>query len=135
MESWERLEKAVCVMTNGQITNGSGRFNTKGDIRVADLYIECKYRTVKTLASKGRVTLDWCKTAEQNSKSKGLVPVIAYQKGTDEESSLVSFFCREADAHLFEREDNSGVSCPEDWVPVSNSSVSWYCYTYKDQQQ
>ena len=131
MESWERLESAVCMFTKGRITNGSGRFNTKGDVRVADLYIECKYRSVKTMKSKGRVTVEWCKTAEQNSKSKALIPIMAYQKGTEEESSPIYFFCRKIDAESFVLQETKEVSCPDDWVSISSDSVSWYCYTYQ----
>ena len=121
MEAWERLEKDVTNRTGGRATPGSGRFNTKGDVRTDSLYIECKWRTEsgKPKAIPG----DWCRTAESNTRINGLTPVIAYQAYRDEAPTPVRYFCRLPDATLFDFVELG----PEGWCEISAESVQEYC--------
>lgn len=123
MKLWESLEKEVESLVKGRATPGSGRFSTKGDVRVHDLYIECKHRTI-TSKSKG-LPISWLKTAEINTKSKGLTPVLAVKELRNGVPTGIFWFCRLSDSGEFETVPQV-LSCDPSWVQISQESVRSY---------
>lgn len=128
MELWEELENKVRTIVGGKATPGSGRFNTKGDVRTKTLYIECKHRSNARNRNLG-IPSDWLDTAEKNTRVNGLIPLIAYQEDRNGTPTTIAWFCRKVDLELFDEGElwfGKRYSHRDNWIQISQSEIEKY---------